>query len=608
MVGVRGSLITFAPLVLVSFAVAFGAVLWFVPRVRAFALRIRAVQQGGRSHGAGERQHAGAVPNIGGIAILGGFLLAMLVGSLVAPDLIDEYRVQLLAVALGGALMTLVGFIDDMWEVPAALRLATQVVAAGILVVNGVRIGFVTDYFGGATFVFIPEALSVIITILWVVGFTNAFNFIDGLDVALSGFLKTKSGKILIFSFLHNNYVIPTSEIKKGMEKILIYSGERRSQARARDRENLRAYKALSEQESRKSPSAPLTRRQLRQQQLEADRRAAGLSTSRIPIVAPASGQQAPEGQDAQAGKPHQGPSPRTTEEPLNDLSVEQALAARSALVEQAKNQMAMLDSSAQQDPESVDLEVLAEQRKLAERATVLNQRAMARQRLSGQNSQGQPQQNDPTSADNLAMVTPLEFVKVPGVEHPVMKPPTTSHIPVITSTNTRVRPAAGEPAPQVPVRPAPSRPDPSRPAPSRPAPSRPSAPAQGAEGSDDDATVSSPGEGRRSTAGSRSHVLARAEAAAGTRIPTGGAAIPAAGTSISAAGPAVRQLPRPAAGPAPAEEGGPISAHTAHGLEPLDSMTAGVGRARRQRLLQSVTFAIGVMALLVSLMVIFGG
>jgi D-alanyl-D-alanine carboxypeptidase/D-alanyl-D-alanine-endopeptidase (penicillin-binding protein 4) len=40
--------------------------------------------------------------------------------------------------------------------------------------------------------------------------------------VALSGYLKTKSGKILIFSFLHNNYVIPNSEIKKGMEKILI--------------------------------------------------------------------------------------------------------------------------------------------------------------------------------------------------------------------------------------------------------------------------------------------------------------------------------------------------------------------------------------------------
>ena len=93
MVPVRSTLISFFPLAFVSFAIAFGAVLWFVPRVRAFALKIRAVQHGGGAHGQGQRQHRGAVPNIGGIAILGGFLLAVLVGSLVAPDAIDEYRV-----------------------------------------------------------------------------------------------------------------------------------------------------------------------------------------------------------------------------------------------------------------------------------------------------------------------------------------------------------------------------------------------------------------------------------------------------------------------------------------------------------------------------------
>lgn len=38
----------------------------------------------------------------------------------------------------------------------------------------------------------------------------------------LSGFIKTKSGKILAFSFMNNNYVLPTSEIKKTMEKFLL--------------------------------------------------------------------------------------------------------------------------------------------------------------------------------------------------------------------------------------------------------------------------------------------------------------------------------------------------------------------------------------------------
>lgn len=193
----RGTVIAFLPTAAVAFLSSLLVVGLFVPKVRAFALRIRAVQLGGGSHGDGQRMHTGAVPNIGGIAILAGFLFALLVGGLVRPDLIDEYRVQLLAIALGGALMTLVGFIDDMWEVPPVMRLASQVVAAGILVVNGVTIGFITNYFGASTYLFIPDLLAVVLTLLWVVGFTNAFNFIDGLDGLSSGIAAISSMSLL---------------------------------------------------------------------------------------------------------------------------------------------------------------------------------------------------------------------------------------------------------------------------------------------------------------------------------------------------------------------------------------------------------------------------
>ncbi len=191
------TLIGFLPGALVAFVVALATVGLSVPRLRRFALRIRAVQEGGGIHGRGQRMHVGAVPNIGGIAILGGFLVALLVGSLVAPSLIDPYRVQLLAIALGAALMALVGFIDDMWEVPVAMRLASQFVAAGILVVNGVSIGFVTNYFGPTAYVFIPQLATVLITLVWVVGFTNAFNFIDGMDGLSSGIAAISSMSLL---------------------------------------------------------------------------------------------------------------------------------------------------------------------------------------------------------------------------------------------------------------------------------------------------------------------------------------------------------------------------------------------------------------------------
>ena len=191
------SLLAYVPLVLVAFAVALATVSLLVPRVRRFAQRVNAVQVGGEPHGSGHRQHVGAIPNIGGLAILGGFLLALFAGSLVAPSLLDAYRVELLAILLGGAIVALVGLIDDIYEVPAAMRLATHVLAAGILVVNGVTIDFITNYFGGAPYVFIPELLAVAITLVWVVGFTNAFNFIDGMDGLSSGVAAISSLSLL---------------------------------------------------------------------------------------------------------------------------------------------------------------------------------------------------------------------------------------------------------------------------------------------------------------------------------------------------------------------------------------------------------------------------
>lgn len=197
----RDTLLNYLPLIGVAFLCALAAVAFFVPHVRAFALRIGAVQQGG-----GRRVHQGAIPNIGGIAILGGFLVALLLGSALRPALVDEYRVELLAIVLGGVLMSLVGFIDDLWEVPPGTRLLTQFVAASILIVNGVKIDYITNYFGSsglfsdANYVYLSgaaEIVAVVVTLVWVVGFTNAFNFIDGLDGLSSGIAIISSLSLL---------------------------------------------------------------------------------------------------------------------------------------------------------------------------------------------------------------------------------------------------------------------------------------------------------------------------------------------------------------------------------------------------------------------------
>ncbi|QSZ53740.1 hypothetical protein RI444_12760 [Paenarthrobacter sp. AT5] len=252
-------------------------------------------------------------------------------------------------------------------------------------------------------------------------------------------------------------------------------AAERSSQIRARDRAALRAIKELADKEEQLSGGGPPTRRQLRLQQLQAE-----MATSANPIVPPAGstsagvakedvkGISAP-GAPAKPGAATSGTATPAQEKPgvgkpapetpgsapaEADMSVEQALAVRELIAAQVQNQTSKLEHIAEQDPLAVDPEVLAQQIALAERAAVLNKRAAAKQKLAEQarqeksGDQGKPAaakqsaaksptlDSGPSTANNLAMVTPLEFVKVPGVERPVMKRPSTTFVPLVTSPN----------------------------------------------------------------------------------------------------------------------------------------------------------------------------
>jgi hypothetical protein len=270
-------------------------------------------------------------------------------------------------------------------------------------------------------------------------------------------------------------------------------AAERSSQIRARDRAALRAIKELADKEEQLSGGGPPTRRQLRLQQLQAE-----MATSANPIVpaagstsagvakedvkgisapgAPAkrgaatSGTASPAqekpGSAPASGKPGSAPASGKsgsggdradaahTSPAEADMSVEQALAVRELIAAQVQNQTSKLEHIAEQDPLAVDPEVLAQQIALAERAAVLNKRAAAKQKLAEQarqeksGDQGKATaakqsaaksptlDSGPSTANNLAMVTPLEFVKVPGVERPVMKRPSTTFVPLVTSPN----------------------------------------------------------------------------------------------------------------------------------------------------------------------------
>lgn len=111
--------------------------------------------------------HLQPTPRLGGIAVYLGFL-----GSVLLNSILPDWMIATLA---AGSLLLIVGIIDDVWELPAASKLAAQLVAAGIVIATG---KVLTLFPSGS----VGDVANVLLTLLWIVGITNAFNFFDGMD------------------------------------------------------------------------------------------------------------------------------------------------------------------------------------------------------------------------------------------------------------------------------------------------------------------------------------------------------------------------------------------------------------------------------------------
>ena len=116
--------------------------------------------------------HVHPTPRLGGVAVYLGFL-----GSVLLNSILPDWMIATLA---AGSLLLLVGLIDDIWELPASSKLVAQLVAAGIVIATGkVLTLFPSDPVG--------DVANVMLSLLWIVGITNAFNFFDGMDGLATG-------------------------------------------------------------------------------------------------------------------------------------------------------------------------------------------------------------------------------------------------------------------------------------------------------------------------------------------------------------------------------------------------------------------------------------
>ena len=159
------------------------------PPVRVLAFRIGAVDIPLDQR----RMHKKPIPRIGGLAIFFGFTASTMIFC--------NPTKELFAIWLGGFVLVALGIFDDVFRLPAMLKFVVQIGAAVIAVVNGVVIDHIS--IGGNYVMF--GVWRIPITILWIVGLTNAINLIDGLDGLACGVSAISSASLFCVVLLNGD-------------------------------------------------------------------------------------------------------------------------------------------------------------------------------------------------------------------------------------------------------------------------------------------------------------------------------------------------------------------------------------------------------------------
>jgi UDP-GlcNAc:undecaprenyl-phosphate GlcNAc-1-phosphate transferase len=178
------------------------------PLVRRFALARGLVDYPG-----GRKVHTKPIPRLGGVGIYAGVMAAVAVqawgelyakpswgGSITDPG---TGHIRVLGVLAGMSLIFLVGLIDDLVTLSPGWKLVGQVLAAGVVAGAGLRIEYVGDPTSGGLVAL--GLLSIPVTMLYVVGFTNVINLIDGLDGLAAGVSAIAATSLLVLAAQGNH-------------------------------------------------------------------------------------------------------------------------------------------------------------------------------------------------------------------------------------------------------------------------------------------------------------------------------------------------------------------------------------------------------------------
>lgn len=181
---------------ILCFIIAFLLSYVSVPMVRVLAFKFGAVDVPRDAR----RMHKSPIPRMGGLAIFFGFLVSYLCFA-------ETIEPKHLGVLAGAIILVCTGIIDDRRPLKATTKLIFQILAAAIPVAMGLRIEFLTNpiTFSGKAMLNL-SFLSIPVTIIWIIGLTNALNLIDGLDGLAGGISSIASVSLIVICVVFQKY------------------------------------------------------------------------------------------------------------------------------------------------------------------------------------------------------------------------------------------------------------------------------------------------------------------------------------------------------------------------------------------------------------------
>lgn len=167
---------------LAAFAASFALAVMLTAAVRAISPRLGLVDAPRQ-----DRWHRRPVPRLGGIAIYLAFTIPVVLW--LRPP---ESR-QFLGLLLGGAAIFLLGLVDDIVRLENRPKLVFLILCASIPAAFGVR------------FSALPPIMGTSVAVLWILGATNAFNWLDNMDGVAAGTAAIAAGSLVGLSLLSGN-------------------------------------------------------------------------------------------------------------------------------------------------------------------------------------------------------------------------------------------------------------------------------------------------------------------------------------------------------------------------------------------------------------------